>query len=160
MQYNFSRHVINAATKIFPLQYNSTFFSFFFLKVEKAFHTHILAVKTSYRGLNIGKKLIERSLEKAKSSSYTHATIECSSFYSAKVVASLGFDLFHEIQYKDYIDENGRVVFQTQKPHEAIKKYVKRLQGLREHRDKRFFISKAMMFRFINRSEILQVRPD
>lgn len=50
--------------------------------------------------------------------------VECSSYFSAKVVEKLGFKCIYSMSYKDYVNEQGEVVFKPQPPHEQFKIYV------------------------------------
>lgn len=50
--------------------------------------------------------------------------VECSSYFSAKAAEKLGFQCIYTLYYRDYVDENGEVIFKTPAPHEASKVYV------------------------------------
>ena len=86
-----------------------------------------MSVKPNCRGLNIGKKLIEKSLSHAKSLGFEYATVECSSIYSAKIAANLGYEVFYDLKYDEYRDENNEIIFKVEPPHKSIVMYVKKL---------------------------------
>lgn len=50
--------------------------------------------------------------------------VECSSYFSAKAAERLGFKCIYTLYYRDYVDENGEVIFKTSPPHDSSKVYV------------------------------------
>lgn len=50
--------------------------------------------------------------------------VECSSHFTAKAVERLGFKCIYSLSYMDYVDDQGKVVFKSQPPHEHFKMYV------------------------------------
>ncbi|KAL0280471.1 UNVERIFIED_CONTAM: hypothetical protein PYX00_001749 [Menopon gallinae] len=97
------------------------------VQINELFYTIILSVSRDYRGLNIGSELVQTSLKKAAACGLTHAVVECSSFYSARIIEKFGYEKICEMRYEDYKNENGEVIFKIDKPHEAVVKYLKTL---------------------------------
>lgn len=50
--------------------------------------------------------------------------VECTSHFSAKAVERLGFKCIHSLEYTDYVNEKGEIVFNTHFPHRSAKVYV------------------------------------
>jgi len=46
------------------------------------------------------------------------------SHYTALAVARLGFQPIHELPYRDFVDSDGQVIFNTEAPHLSVKTYV------------------------------------
>ncbi|XP_050445994.1 arylalkylamine N-acetyltransferase 1-like isoform X2 [Cataglyphis hispanica] len=87
----------------------------------------ILSVNTNWRGKGIAKALIEKAMEIAKEQGFHYARADCSSFFSGKLCARLGFDAIYKLNYNDYVDEEGKPIFSPASPHTAIVSYIKKL---------------------------------
>ncbi|XP_011875954.1 PREDICTED: dopamine N-acetyltransferase-like isoform X2 [Vollenhovia emeryi] len=87
----------------------------------------ILSVDTSWRGKGIAKTLMEKSIEIAKEQGFHYARADCTSFFSGKVCARLGFEAIYNLNYNDYVDEDGKPIFSPASPHTAAITYVKKL---------------------------------
>lgn len=53
--------------------------------------------------------------------------VDCSSYFSGKLCARLGFEQIYELNYADYVDEDGNPIFSPAFPHTAIVTYIKKL---------------------------------
>ncbi|XP_054085637.1 arylalkylamine N-acetyltransferase-like 2 [Zeugodacus cucurbitae] len=95
--------------------------------VERALHIYAGAVDGSFRGRAISIILKEKLKELGRQLGYSLLTTDCTSFYSAKVSERMGMDCVNVIKYADYLDEEGKVVFNMPLPHEYLKTYALRL---------------------------------
>lgn len=95
--------------------------------VESALHIHVLGVDGSLRGRAIGTRLIEKLKDLGRELKYPLMTLDCSSLYSAKLSERLGMDCVNAIKYADYLDKEGKVVYNPPLPHEYLKTYAMRL---------------------------------
>jgi len=96
--------------------------------VDKILNVFILSVDGSWRGKGIAKKLMDMTRKFAREQGYGLMRVDCSSHYSAKAVARLGFDCIHTIKYEDY-KENGTSVFTPDNPHKEARIYVQRISS-------------------------------
>lgn len=55
------------------------------------------------------------------------ARADCSSSFSGKLCARMGFERVYELNYADYLDEDGNPIFSPESPHTEIVSYIKRL---------------------------------
>lgn len=93
--------------------------------VDKAMYSSALVVDEKYRGKGLGKKLYEENMKLAKSLGYPIYVCDCTSAFSAKACANLGFTEIFEIVFKDYQDENGKPVLHPDSPHDRAVVYIK-----------------------------------
>ncbi|XP_054015128.1 arylalkylamine N-acetyltransferase 1-like isoform X2 [Hylaeus anthracinus] len=87
----------------------------------------IISVDSSWRGKGIGKALIEKAIEIGREKDFHFVRADCSSFFSGKLCAGLGFEPTYELPYSDYVDEDGKPVFSPALPHTSVVSYVKKL---------------------------------
>ncbi|XP_060819095.1 arylalkylamine N-acetyltransferase 1-like isoform X1 [Bombus pascuorum] len=87
----------------------------------------IISVDSDWRGKGVGKALLERTLEIGKEKGFHVARADCSSCFSGKLCARMGFERIYELKYADYLDEDGNPVFTPAFPHTEIVSYIKRL---------------------------------
>lgn len=87
----------------------------------------ILSVDSSWRGKGIAKTLVEKTIEIGKEKGFHMVRADCSSFFSGKLCARLGFERIYELKYADYVDEDGNPVFSPAFPHTSIISYIKKL---------------------------------
>ncbi|XKL66982.1 hypothetical protein PGB90_010402 [Kerria lacca] len=71
----------------------------------------MIAIGSKYRGLNLCFHLLECLPKIGKSFGISGAMSVFTNFRSQKAAKKAGFILYNEIQYKDYKDENGKVIF-------------------------------------------------
>ncbi|KAG8338605.1 hypothetical protein J6590_000277 [Homalodisca vitripennis] len=50
--------------------------------------------------------------------------VDCTSHFSAKAVARLGFDCVYTLPYSEHLDSDGYPVFTPELPHTCVKTYV------------------------------------
>lgn len=96
-------------------------------QVSKVMHAHALAVHSEVRGKSLGITLLKELIKLSKSLDYEVITIDCTSYYSAKLCDRLAWDCINILQYSDYLDDNNQQVFRPEAPHCCIKTYALRL---------------------------------
>lgn len=94
--------------------------------VEKIMFVKIISTDTAWRGKGIAKELMDRTRKIGRERGYGLIRVDCSSYFSARAVARLGFECVYELKYKDY-KENGKPVFQTEHPHTSFTVYVQKM---------------------------------
>uniref|UniRef100_A0A1Y1KBC8 aralkylamine N-acetyltransferase n=1 Tax=Photinus pyralis TaxID=7054 RepID=A0A1Y1KBC8_PHOPY len=94
--------------------------------VEKIMFVKIISTDTAWRGKGIAKELMDRTRKIGRERGYGLIRVDCSSYFSARAVARLGFECVYELKYKDYI-ENGQPIFQTEHPHLSFTVYVQKM---------------------------------
>ncbi|XP_017791477.1 PREDICTED: dopamine N-acetyltransferase-like isoform X1 [Habropoda laboriosa] len=87
----------------------------------------IISVDSNWRGKGIAKSLMEKAIEIGKEKGFHIVRADCSSFFSGKLCARLGFERIYELNYAAYLDEDGNPVFSPAYPHTAIISYIKKL---------------------------------
>ncbi|XP_011632927.1 dopamine N-acetyltransferase-like isoform X2 [Pogonomyrmex barbatus] len=87
----------------------------------------ILSVDTNWRGKGVAKNLIEKTIEIAKQQGFHYVRADCTSAFSGKLCARLGFDAIYELNYNDYVDEEGKPIFSPVSPHTAAITYIKKV---------------------------------
>ncbi|XP_078038321.1 arylalkylamine N-acetyltransferase 1 isoform X1 [Augochlora pura] len=87
----------------------------------------IISVDTNWRGKGIAKALLEKTMEIGKEKGFHIIRADCSSFYSGKLCARLGFEQIYELPYAEYVDEEGKPVFSPALPHAGVVTYIKKL---------------------------------
>ncbi|GLV35327.1 speck [Carabus blaptoides fortunei] len=97
-----------------------------FPDVNKIISVKILSVDGSWRGKGIAKALMDRTRELAREMGHTLMRVDCTSHYSARAVARLGFECVYTLKYADY-KENGKPVFVPEPPHSEVKVYTQRV---------------------------------
>ncbi|CAH1105016.1 unnamed protein product [Psylliodes chrysocephalus] len=94
--------------------------------IDRFIAIQILSVDASVRGKGIAKKLANRTKELGRQHNAQLLVIECSSFYSAAVAKSLGFEQIFSMDYADY-KKNGKDVIIPAPPHKSFTVYVSKL---------------------------------
>ncbi|XP_065092277.1 arylalkylamine N-acetyltransferase 1 isoform X2 [Ochlerotatus camptorhynchus] len=109
--------------KIFKLLYEQNLKINLFKQfdVDKIFEIRILSVDSKFRGKGLAKKLIEKSEELALDRGFQVMKTDATGAFSQRVVSSLGFITKSELNYADYLDENGEQTFVVEPPHEKLK---------------------------------------
>ncbi|KYN39137.1 hypothetical protein ALC56_06563 [Trachymyrmex septentrionalis] len=87
----------------------------------------IISVDTNWRGRGVGTILMGKTAEMAKEQGYHYLRADCTSVFSAKMCERLGYEQIYKINYKDYVDEDGKPIFSPVSPHVAAVSYVKKL---------------------------------
>lgn len=70
--------------------------------VFESLHIHVMAVKSSCRGNQIGGKLLEECLKHAKKQRHTLVSIDCTSVQSSRIAERAGMQLISEVTYEEY----------------------------------------------------------
>lgn len=86
----------------------------------------VLSVDEKYRGMGIAGQLVNRTLVEMGRRNISLIAIQCSSLYSARVMARLGFELVAAIAYKDFHLE-GRQAIVPKPPHDQIRAFIRRV---------------------------------
>ncbi len=87
-------------------------------------YLQVVCVSLDYQQRGIGGKLVDWVVERAKEEGIKFLLAEASGLYSQKIFESRGFRTISEIQYNDFTDEEGKVVFEHTDPHDSIKLMV------------------------------------
>ncbi|EDW30999.1 GL15167 [Drosophila persimilis] len=95
--------------------------------VPSTIHVHALGIDPRLRGLGLGARLMSAVAERARALGHPLVTVDCTSLYSAGLMARLGYELINTIRYDEYLDEFGQQVFRPPAPHDSVKTYVLRL---------------------------------
>ncbi|XP_037810110.1 dopamine N-acetyltransferase-like [Lucilia sericata] len=95
--------------------------------VQKVLHVHVMGVNSEMRGQNIGRRLVEKVLSLAKSLNYEMVSVDCTSFYSARLFERMGFECINIKYYTEYVDDTGKQVFKPNAPHECVKTFALKL---------------------------------
>lgn len=95
--------------------------------VDKLFYSFMSCVKASCRGKNLGTRLKEELMALGKRLGYKLVSVDCSSFYSARLCKRMGWEVVNFISYKDYKDQNGQQIFHPPPPHEGLTTLAVRL---------------------------------
>ncbi|KAF5282074.1 hypothetical protein FQA39_LY00599 [Lamprigera yunnana] len=88
----------------------------------------ILSTHSLWAGRGLAKKLVALSSKTANEKGCDLIRMNCSSYFSAKVVEKLGFECVYELKYSDY-KVNGEQVFKTEHPHTSKTTYIQLLNG-------------------------------
>lgn len=65
--------------------------------------------------------------ENAKTQGFHYVRADCTSLFSGKLCARVGFNAIYELDYKDYVEEDGKQVFSPALPHTTAVTYIKKL---------------------------------
>lgn len=95
--------------------------------VDKIFHVSALGVDSDYRGLSIGRNLVDKSFNLGRSQGHKLCSINCSSFFTEKIAIKLEMEYVSEIAMADIKDEAGNRLTFPPPPHTHIRTYAKRL---------------------------------
>lgn len=88
--------------------------------VDKLFYSFMSCVLPTCRGRNLGTRLKEELMALGKRLGYKLVTVDCSSFYSARLCKKMGWDVVNFIPYSEYKDEKGQQIFNPPAPHEGL----------------------------------------
>ncbi|XP_018402170.1 PREDICTED: dopamine N-acetyltransferase-like isoform X2 [Cyphomyrmex costatus] len=94
---------------------------------SKIMEVRIISVDTNWRGRGVGTTLMEKTSEMAKEQGFHYLRADCTSIFTTKMCERLGYDQIYKINYKDYVDEDGKPIFSPAPPHVAAVTYVKKL---------------------------------
>lgn len=71
-------------------------------QTDRLIHCDVINVDSSYRGMNLGQRLIETTDEKAKQLGLKGAFVICTSLFSKVIFERQGYHVLHERSYSDY----------------------------------------------------------
>lgn len=95
-----------------------------FPDVDKVIDIRIVSVDDSCRGQGIAKALLDKTKVLAKDLGYPMVRVDCTSHFSAKAVARLGFQCVYTLPYSEHLSKDGEPVFTPEPPHTCVKTYV------------------------------------
>lgn len=105
-------------------------------EVDRMFVFHMIAVDSNFGGRGIGTELVLRGIEHATRHGFRVLTSETTGAISGKIFQKLGFNLIKELNYDDYIDEEGQKRFKDLHPHKSCSVWAKTL-NIEEENNKR-----------------------
>ncbi|KAF5294537.1 hypothetical protein FQR65_LT10729 [Abscondita terminalis] len=94
--------------------------------IKRSLLVKILSTDCAWRGQGVARKLLDKTRDIGREQGYSLMRVDCTSCFSAKAIAKLGFDCVYELNYEDY-KENGKPVFTTQYPHSTFTVYIQRI---------------------------------
>ncbi|XP_012274307.1 dopamine N-acetyltransferase isoform X2 [Orussus abietinus] len=94
---------------------------------ENGVELRIISVDSNWRGRGVARALIEKTIETAKERGFSIIRCDCTSVFSAKLCARIGFEKIYELKYEDYVDEEGKPIFSPDSPHTSATSYTKKL---------------------------------
>ncbi|XP_005187277.1 arylalkylamine N-acetyltransferase-like 2 [Musca domestica] len=95
--------------------------------VERILYIIGTCVDHTMRGRNIAARFYDFLRDLGREKGYQLLRADCSSFYSARIKEHQGWDCINTVVYKEYLDENGKPVFDPPPPHVCCKSYALRL---------------------------------
>lgn len=98
------------------------------LKVSQSLHIHMLSTHLDHLRQGIGMKLFEYCLMNGKARNYPALSVDCTSFYTAKIAEKFGFKCISKTSYDDYNKHKGKILFVPIAPHLEIQTYAKILE--------------------------------
>jgi GNAT superfamily N-acetyltransferase len=96
---------------------------------DRAVFIHLLGVDAAARGRGIGRALMEKSRENARSAGYPLIGVICTSYFSARIARDIGMQSVYSLSYSEYRDENGHPVFNPPLPHTEVNVLVQKLSS-------------------------------
>ncbi|XP_065160997.1 arylalkylamine N-acetyltransferase 1-like isoform X3 [Atheta coriaria] len=91
--------------------------------VNSVMNCKILSVDSTWRGRGIAKQLLDKTRDVARQQGQQLMRVDCTSHYSAKAIARLGFECIYTKQYADY-KVDCEAVFTPEPPHTEVAVYV------------------------------------
>jgi len=95
-----------------------------FPEVDKLLDIRVASVDDACRGHGIAKALFDRTKLLAQELGIPLVRVDCTSHFSAKAVARLGFHCVYTLSYSEYLDSEGEPVFVPELPHTCVKTFV------------------------------------
>jgi GNAT superfamily N-acetyltransferase len=94
---------------------------------DRALYVHILGVDPSARGQGIGKALMAKTRDKARSLGYPLLRILCTSAYSIRIARNMGMRSVYTLPFSEYKDEKGHPILTPPYPHTEGIMFVQKL---------------------------------
>ncbi|XP_041675686.1 dopamine N-acetyltransferase [Drosophila eugracilis] len=89
--------------------------------ISKVLYSHITSVAISMRGKGLGSRLASTLMNLGRSKGFPAMVAYCTSFYSARQKEALGMECIHSMDYADYKDNRGRVIFAPAAPNTSLR---------------------------------------
>ncbi|XP_031341811.1 dopamine N-acetyltransferase-like isoform X2 [Photinus pyralis] len=97
-----------------------------FPEAESVMFVKILSTDTEWRGMGIARELLEYT-SIGREQGCNLMRVDCTSYFSARAIARIGFERAYELNYDDY-KKNGMPVFVTELPHSSFTVYVQKIR--------------------------------
>ncbi|XP_014291149.1 arylalkylamine N-acetyltransferase 1 isoform X2 [Halyomorpha halys] len=98
-----------------------------FPDVDKFLDIRVASVDKAYRGRGIAKALFDETRRIAGENGFQMVKADATSHFTALAVIKLGFQCIYCLNYGDYKDEDGKVIFSPEAPHTCVKTFVYRI---------------------------------
>ncbi|CAH1390088.1 unnamed protein product [Nezara viridula] len=98
-----------------------------FSYVDKLIDIRVLSVDEAYRGQGIAKALLDKTKRVASENGFQMIKTDATSHFTALAVTKLGFECIYTLNYADYKDEDGKVIFTPEAPHTCVRTLVYQL---------------------------------
>ncbi|XP_017056851.1 arylalkylamine N-acetyltransferase-like 2 [Drosophila ficusphila] len=85
--------------------------------ISKALISHVTAVTASKRGKGLGARLAAALMDLGRSKVLPVMVANCTSYYSARQKKALGMKCIYSLNYADFKDDQGTVIFKPSAPH-------------------------------------------
>ncbi|EDW48576.1 dopamine N-acetyltransferase [Drosophila sechellia] len=89
--------------------------------IPKALYSDVTSVASWKRGKGLGSRLAATLMDLGRSNGFPLMMAFCTSFYSARQKEALGMECIYSIDYADYKDDEGRVIFTPAAPHTKLR---------------------------------------
>ncbi|XP_017077025.1 dopamine N-acetyltransferase [Drosophila eugracilis] len=89
--------------------------------ISKVLYSHVTSVATSMRDKGLGSRLAATLINLGRSKGFPAMVAYCTSFYSARQKEALGMECIHSMDYADYKDDRGRVIFAPAAPNISLR---------------------------------------
>uniref|UniRef100_A0A1I8NMR7 N-acetyltransferase domain-containing protein n=1 Tax=Stomoxys calcitrans TaxID=35570 RepID=A0A1I8NMR7_STOCA len=95
--------------------------------VEEILYLFLASVATSHGGRNIATRMTQELMRLGKLWNYQVLSMDCSSYYCARVCERLGMECLNTVLFDEYRDDSGNPIFKPALPHVAMKTFAQRL---------------------------------
>lgn len=93
--------------------------------VDEILEIRIVSVSEKARGQGIAKAFfLEGAKATAKEKGIPLIKVDCSSHFSGLIAAKLGFECIYQLNYSDFVDEDGNPYLEPPNPHRTLKTYI------------------------------------
>ncbi|KAF5289848.1 hypothetical protein FQR65_LT10664 [Abscondita terminalis] len=97
--------------------------------VDKIFELRFLSVDSRYRGRGIANELFVRSEIIAEEYGLKIIKVDATSMFTQKICEKFGLTTAKSVVYKEFKDENGKLLYNTKSPHDYYKVMLKELSS-------------------------------
>eukprot|EP00906_Rhabdomonas_costata_P013176 RCo018945 len=81
----------------------------------------LLAVQQRFRGLQIGRRLLETASRQLRQRGYRVATMHANSEFTARIASRLGWTVVSEIEYQTWVHQGNPPLAAVQPPHNKLR---------------------------------------